>query len=152
MSEISPNTPKILIVDDEMILRESLAAWLERDGYYVSAVASGEEALDLISKESFDIVFLDLKLEGMDGIEVLARIKEIDPEIPIVMITAYGSITTAVEAMKKGASDYLLKPFEPDELSMLIEKILQSKATQLENLYLKETIKEKAKFDKLLGQ
>ena len=144
--------PKILIVDDEMILRESLAAWLERDGYNVISVANGEDALDLIFNQSFDIVFLDIKLEGMDGIEVLSRIKEMDPEISVVMITAYGSITTAVEAMKKGASDYLLKPFEPDELSMLIERIIQSKATELENIYLKETIKEKAKFDKLIGQ
>ncbi len=143
---------KILIVDDELILRESLAAWLERDGHDVVAVASGEEGLRLIEEESFDIVFLDIKLEGMDGLQVLKEIRKIDPDIKVLMITAYGSISTAVEAMKLGASDYLLKPFEPEELSMLIEKILRQRACELENQYLKEEIREKTRFESLIGQ
>lgn len=143
---------KILIVDDELILRESLAAWLERDGYQIVAVESGEKGLEQIQQIQFDIMFLDIKLGGMDGLEVLNEVKRIDPELPVIMITAYGSITTAVEAMKKGAKDYLLKPFEPDELSLLIEKTIQQKALDLENLYLRETIKEKTRFDNLIGQ
>ncbi len=143
---------RILIVDDELIIRESLAGWLKRDGYSIVTVESGEKALEIISKESFDLVFLDIKLEGIDGIETLSKIREIVPEMPVVMITAYGSINTAVEAMKKGAVDYLLKPFEPDELSLLIEKILTSKARDLENLYLKETIKDRIRFDRLIAQ
>ncbi len=143
---------RILIIDDELILRESLAAWLERDGYKVVSVASGEEGLKLIEEEYFDIVFLDIKLEGMDGLEVLREIRKIDPDISVLMITAYGSISTAVEAMKLGASDYLLKPFEPDELSMLIEKILKQRSCELENQYLREEIREKTRFESLIGQ
>ncbi len=143
---------RILIVDDELILRESLAAWLERDGHEVTAVAGGEEAIELIKREGFDIVFLDIKLEGMDGLDVLREIRKIDPEVKVLMITAYGSISTAVEAMKLGASDYLLKPFEPEELSMLIEKILRQRACEWENLYLREEIREKSRFESLIGQ
>ena len=143
---------RILIVDDELILRESLLGWLERDDHLPDAVASGEEALDQIKQKRYDIVFLDIKLEGMDGLEVLKRIREIDPDVSVVMITAYGSISSAVEAMKNGAQDYLLKPFEPEALSLLIDKTLESKAQAKENIYLRERHKERTRFESLLGQ
>jgi CheY-like chemotaxis protein len=85
---------KILIVDDELIMRESLAGWLERDGYYVEAVASGEEALEMLKATRFDILLVDIKMEGMSGLEVLSYVKETDPDVAVVMITAYGSIST----------------------------------------------------------
>ncbi|MFO8032782.1 MAG: sigma-54 dependent transcriptional regulator [Desulfohalobiaceae bacterium] len=146
------NRARILIVDDEMIIRESLQAWLERDDHEVQSVPSAEEALELITKQRFDLVFLDIKLEGMSGLEALKRIKELDPDAAVVMITAYGSISTAVEAMKEGAQDYLLKPFEPEELGVLIDRIMQDKARARENLYLQEEKKERTRFESLIGQ
>ena len=120
---------KILIVDDELIMRESLAGWLERDGHEVTKTASGEEALKVLKDSRFDILLVDIKMEGMSGLDVLKQVKESDPEVSVVMITAYGSISTAIEAMKNGAHDYLLKPFEPDELGVLIEKITEYQET-----------------------
>lgn len=148
---MNPDT-RILIIDDEPILRESLQAWLERDGYSIEAVSSGEEGLERVKETSFDLLFLDLKLEDIDGIQVLSRIKEDDPDTAVVMITAYGSVPSAVEAMKQGAEDYLLKPFEPEELSLLIEKILSHKARERENIYLREEQRERSRFESLLGQ
>jgi len=116
---------KILIVDDELIMRESLAGWLERDGHEVSAASSGEEAMEVLKDSRFDILLVDIKMEGMSGLDVLKQVKESDPDVDVVMITAYGSIPTAIEAMKKGAYDYLLKPFDPEALGVLIEKIIE---------------------------
>ncbi|MFO7801571.1 MAG: sigma-54 dependent transcriptional regulator [Desulfovermiculus sp.] len=142
----------ILIVDDELILRESLSAWLSRDDFYVEAVASAEEAIERIRQTRYDIVFLDIKLEGMSGLEALKRVRDLDPDTAIVMITAYGSISTAVQAMKDGAHDYLLKPFEPETLTVLIEKILERRAQARENLYLRTAYQEQTKFENLIGQ
>jgi CheY-like chemotaxis protein len=86
------NRSRILIVDDELIMRESLRGWLERDGYEVAAAASGEEALDMLKKTRFDILLVDIKMEGISGLEVLRQVKEGDPDVAVVMITAYGSI------------------------------------------------------------
>ncbi|MFW6054897.1 MAG: sigma-54-dependent transcriptional regulator [Thermodesulfobacteriota bacterium] len=142
----------ILIVDDELILRESLSAWLSRDDFYVEAVASAEEALERIRQTRYDIVFLDIKLEGMSGLEALKKIRDLDPDTAVVMITAYGSISTAVEAIKDGAHDYLLKPFEPETLTVLIEKILERRARDRENIYLRAAYQERTKFENLIGQ
>ena len=119
---------KILIVDDELIMRESLAGWLERDGHFIDKAESGEEALNKIKKTKFDIMLVDIKMEGMNGLEVLKSVKETDPDTAVIMITAYGSISTAIDAMKNGAFDYLLKPFDPNELGILIEKVIEKKA------------------------
>jgi DNA-binding NtrC family response regulator len=107
------NSTKILIVDDELIMRESLAGWLERDGHSVKTASSGEEALEKLTETHFDILLVDIKMEGISGLDVLHKVKENDPDVAVVMITAYGSIPTAIEAMKKGAFDYMLKPFDP---------------------------------------
>jgi DNA-binding NtrC family response regulator len=94
---------KILIVDDEPIMRESLAGWLERDGHHVDTSASGEDALKKLKGTRYDILLVDIKMEGISGLDVLKHVKESDPDIAVVMITAYGSIATAIEAMKNGA-------------------------------------------------
>jgi len=143
---------KILIVDDELIMRESLAGWLERDGHEVKKSASGEEALEVLKDTRFDILLVDIKMEGMSGLDVLKHVKESDPDVAIVMITAYGSISTAIEAMKNGAYDYLLKPFEPAELGMLIEKIIEHQAQLRENIFLRQQYQDRTRFESMIGQ
>lgn len=143
---------KILVVDDELIMRESLSGWLERDGYEVVAVASGEEALEKLKEVRFDVLLVDIRMEGMSGLELLKHAKESEPDADVVMITAYGSISTAIEAMKNGACDYLLKPFDPNELGILIEKIIQHQAQARQNLLLREQLKEKIRFESMIGQ
>jgi DNA-binding NtrC family response regulator len=143
---------KILIVDDELIMRESLAGWLERDGHAVQTAASGEEALEKVKETQFDIFLVDIKMEGMNGLDVLRCVKETDPDADVVMITAYGSIPSAIEAMKDGAYDYMLKPFDPNELGVLIEKIIQHQEQARENIYLKEQYKERTRFESMIGQ
>ena len=143
---------KILIVDDELIMRESLAGWLTRDGHAVETVESGEAALAKVESRHYEIILLDIKMEGISGLEVLRKVKESDPDVAVVMITAYGSIATAIEAMKNGAHDYLLKPFDPNELGMLIDKIGEHQAQARENLYLREQFKERTRFESMIGQ
>jgi len=146
------NNARILIVDDEVIMRESLAAWLQRDGHAVQTAASGESALKKCQENRFDILLLDIKMEGMDGLDVLRRIKESDADVAVVMITAYGSVATAIDAMKNGAYDYLLKPFDPSELGVLIEKIIQQQQQARENIYLRQQVKDRTRFESIIGQ
>ena len=143
---------KILVVDDELIVRKSLGGWLERDGHKVDTAASGEEALEKCETTRYDILLLDIKMEGLSGLDVLKKIKENDPDVSVVMITAYGSIPSAIEAMKSGAYEYLLKPFDPDELMVLIEKIMQHQAERRETLFLREQYKERTRFESMIGQ
>ncbi len=143
---------KILIVDDETIMRESLAGWLERDGHAIDTVVSGEAALEKLKETRFDILLVDIKMEGISGLDVLKYVKENDPDVAVIMITAYGSISTAIEAMKNGAYDYLLKPFDPDELGIIIEKILRDQARVRENIYLKSQVKDRTRFESMIGQ
>jgi DNA-binding NtrC family response regulator len=139
-------------VDDELIMRESLAGWLERDGHQVKTASSGEEALELLEDTRYEILLVDIKMEGISGLEVLRRVKESDPDVDVVMITAYGSIPTAIEAMKHGAYDYLLKPFDPNELGVLIEKIVRHQQQARENLYLRQQHKDRTRFESMIGQ
>ncbi len=143
---------KVLIVDDELIMRESLAGWLKRDGHEVETAKSGEEALEKLNLTHFNILLLDIKMEGMGGLDVLRSVRESDPDVDVIMITAYGSISTAIEAMKNGAADYLLKPFDPNELGILIDRILENQAQTLENLYLREQYKDRTRFESMIGQ
>lgn len=143
---------KILIVDDELIMRESLAGWLERDGHHLKTAGSGEEALALMEESHFDILLLDIKMTGMSGIEVLRTVREKEPDMAVVMITAYGSVNSAVEAMKFGATDYLMKPFDPDELGLLIEKIEKHQQQARENQYLRQEYQERTRFESMVGQ
>jgi DNA-binding NtrC family response regulator len=146
------SSTKILIVDDELIMRESLAGWLERDGHAVQTAPSGEDALEMLKETRFDIMLVDIKMEGISGLDVLRHMKENDPDVAVVMITAYGSIPTAIEAMKNGAYDYMLKPFDPNELGVLIEKIIRYQDQDREMQFLREEVKERTRFESMIGQ
>ena len=146
------NSAKILIVDDELIMRESLAGWLERDGHTVQTAPSGEDALEKLKETRFDILLVDIKMEGISGLDVLRHVKESDPDVAVVMITAYGSIPTAIEAMKNGAYDYMLKPFDPNELGVLIEKIIRYQNQAREMQFLRAEVKERTRFESMIGQ
>jgi DNA-binding NtrC family response regulator len=146
------SSTKILIVDDELIMRESLAGWLERDGHAVQTAPSGEDALEILKQARFDILLVDIKMEGISGLDVLRHVKENDPDVAVVMITAYGSIPTAIEAMKNGAYDYMLKPFDPNELGVLIEKIIRYQNQAREMQFLREEVKERTRFESMIGQ
>jgi DNA-binding NtrC family response regulator len=150
--EVLVSSTKILIVDDELILRESLAGWLQRDGHTVDTASSGEAALEKLKEARFDIMLVDIKMEGISGLDVLQHVKENDPDVAIVMITAYGSIPTAIEAMKNGAYDYMLKPFDPNELGVLIDKIIKHQDQEREMLFLREEHKERTRFESMIGQ
>ncbi|MCG8684599.1 MAG: sigma-54 dependent transcriptional regulator, partial [Desulfobacterales bacterium] len=144
--------PRILVVDDELVIRESLAGWLRRDGYHVDTLESGEAAVEALKTQSFDVILLDIQMDGMTGMEVLAHVKEEYPDIDVIMITAFGSVPSAVQAMKSHAFDYLLKPFDPDELGVLIKKLMDHRARKRENTYLKETFEEQSRFESMIGQ
>lgn len=143
---------RILVVDDELVIRESLAGWLKRDGYHVSTVSSGEKALETLKHHGFDLLLLDIKMDGISGMDVLNIVKEEYPDIDVIMITAFGSIPSAVQAMKSHAFDYLLKPFDPDELGVLIKKLLDHRARKKENLFLKEEYEQQSRFESMIGQ
>ena len=114
----------ILIVDDEPIVRESIRDWLKEAGYQVATAESGEEALELIEKQDFSVMVLDIRLPGKTGITVLKEVKALKPEIKSIVITAYPSADLADEAMKLGAVDYLIKPIAPDDLERLVRETL----------------------------
>ncbi|MBI5583555.1 MAG: sigma-54-dependent Fis family transcriptional regulator [Deltaproteobacteria bacterium] len=134
---------RILVVDDEIAMRESLAGWLTKEGYQVLTAGSGPEALARLAEQPCRLLLLDIKMPGMDGLELLQRVKAAHPESLVIMITAYGSIESAVEAMKQGASDYLLKPFDPEQMLFVIERLLKQQALAEENLLLKERLAER---------
>ena len=142
----------IMIVDDELIIRESFLHWFEKLGHKVEAAASGFEALEKLEKLPFDLLFVDIKMPGMDGIELLGKVKEEYPDTIVIIITAYGSIDTAVNAMKMGATDYLLKPFKPDQLSLVMEKVAHQKRLVSEYKYMKGRLDQITRFDNIIGQ
>ena len=115
----------ILVVDDELIVRDSLKELLEDEGFSVSMAASGQEAIEMISKEPFQLMLADIKMPGMDGVELLKRSVEIIPELPVLMMTAYATVETAIEALKTGALDYLIKPFDPETLIPMVSRIYE---------------------------
>jgi len=116
---------RILVVDDELIVRDSLKEWLEDEGFAVDMAASGPEALDQLKQQPYQLMLLDIKMTGMDGVEVLKKAKEIFPELCVLMMTAYATVETAVEAMKIGALDYLIKPFDPDAMIPMVLRIYE---------------------------
>ncbi|GAB4342536.1 MAG: sigma-54 dependent transcriptional regulator [Calditrichia bacterium] len=143
---------KILIVDDELSVRSSLQEWFLEDGFRVETASSGEEALEKMHGGPYDIVLLDIKMPGMDGITLQKKINKIDPHAIIIIMTAYASVETAVDAIKSGAFDYVTKPFDPDELSNLVRNALKQKDLTEENLQLKETITEMSAADNIIGE
>ncbi len=142
----------ILIVDDEKIVRESLYKWFLEDGYRVDTAENAAEALRKLQSTSFDIAFVDIKMPGMDGLELHRRIKEIDKSLTVVIITAFASVDSAVRALKDGAYDYVTKPIDPDELTHIVNNIINQKKILTENIQLREKIDELTQFDEIIGE
>src|SRR5208337_4224767 len=142
----------MLIVDDERSVRESLRHWFLPEGYRVETAAESVEALDKLRDSSFDIVLLDIKMPGMDGIELQQRMKEIDSQLAIIIMTAYATVDTAVLALKQGAYDYITKPVDPDDLSRLIRNAAVQRRLISENLSLKEEIRSLIAVDQIVGE
>jgi two-component system response regulator PilR (NtrC family) len=143
---------KILIVDDEQSMRDFLAIMLKKEGHEVVAAGTGNDALKAIQAEIFDLVITDVKMPGMDGIEVLKTIKDISSETVVIMITAFATAETAVEAMKLGAYDYIIKPFKVDELKLIIQNSLEKRFLRKENILLKREIEFRAGFENFIGK
>jgi len=141
----------ILLVDDEPLMRLSMVDALEAVGYDVHAAASGTEGIEMIGQRTFDLVMTDLRLPGADGLAVLKTAKDNAPQTEVVVITAHGSVETAVEAMKLGAFDYITKPFQMDELLLLVERVGHVIALRRENQDLRETLEDKFCFSGILG-
>jgi len=143
--------PKILIVDDEQLIRWSLEKHLQKQGYEVVTAGSGEDALKLAKEESPDLMLLDIQLPGMNGIEVLERVKEFEEEVIVIMVTALGVLETAVKAMRLGAFDYINKPFNLDELSIIVKKALETRELRREVAHLRSEQTNKYGIDKIIG-
>jgi two-component system response regulator PilR (NtrC family) len=146
------NKGTIHIIDDEPIIHEVLGDLLTTEGYIVVNSSNGEEALEKHSPQAYELILLDLLMPGMDGIEVLKRIKKIDPHSVIVIITAYASVESAISAMKMGAFDYIQKPFKHDELLLTVRRAVEHKKLQEENLRLKDELKRKFSFENIIGK
>jgi len=143
---------RILIVDDEEIVRESLSGWLEKDGYTVSSAQDGPSAIARVNAERWSILLVDMKMPGMDGLQVLEQAKKIQPDAAVVIMTAYATVDTAVAAMKLGAYDYLVKPFDPEEMSLMITKIVGQQALVRENVLLRKVLKRDYRFRDLVSK
>ncbi len=149
---MSMSVPRILIVDDEEIVRESLSGWLEKDGYQVSTAPDGPTALDKLREGLWSILLVDLKMPGMDGLQVLEAARKLHPEAAVVMITAYATVETAVKAIKIGASDYIVKPFDPEELSLMIQRIVGQQAIARENVILRKALRRDFQFQDMVSR
>ena len=149
---MSNKKEKILVVDDEKIVRESLFHWFQEEGYQVETAEDGETALRIFDKNKFDLLLVDMKMPGMSGLELLSKVKEIDKDTIVILITAFASVPTAIKALKDGAYDYVTKPVDPDELEHLVKKALEQRSLRVENEQLKGSIDEIIKPDNLIGE
>jgi Nif-specific regulatory protein len=148
-----PGTPRgrLLVVDDEATARRALATLLTEDGYAVETAASGDEALERISTNPPDIVVTDVRMPGIDGVELLHRTKALDPNIAVVVMTAFGTVGDAVRAMRGGAEHYVTKPVDLDELSLVLERVMQTRALRAETNLLRARVRNEHRFENLLG-
>lgn len=151
MSKTKTAKEKILIVDDEQDTRDLLAEILKGGGYAVSAMFDGPSAIEEARKNPFNLTFVDLKMPGMDGIEVIKQMHKIDLNMMIILLTGYGTIDSAVRAMKAGAYDYITKPFQVDEILMTAGRALEHQRLQTENTILKKTLANRYKFENIIG-
>ncbi len=142
----------ILVVDDEFSVRDSLYNWFRNEGYRTETAENGSEALRKLQDSSWDIVLLDIKMPGMDGMELQKHIKKIDNTVIVIIITAYATVDTAVEAMKEGAFDYLSKPIDPDKLSILIRNAVNQRRLIAENIQLRQKVEELTLQDEIVGE
>ncbi|HEX9759595.1 MAG TPA: sigma-54 dependent transcriptional regulator, partial [Candidatus Acidoferrales bacterium] len=149
---------KLLIVDDEAIVRDSLGKWFREEGYEIGAAESASEALARLAEQRWDLAMVDIKMPGTDGIELQRRMREIDPELLVIIMTGYASVETAVQALKNGAYDYVTKPFDPDEFAHSVRRALAHRSAERENVRLRETVAEISsgaaggRFGELIGQ
>ena len=148
---MTSETGRILVVDDEFSVRDSLYHWFRKDGYSVTAVENATQALKALQDHDVDVALLDIKMPGMDGMELQEHIHRIDPRVAVIMITAFASVDTAVRALKQGAFDYVTKPIDPDELSHLVLRRLEQRRLREENEQLRETIDEMVSVDAIVG-
>jgi DNA-binding NtrC family response regulator len=142
----------IMVVDDEEIVRSSLTSWLEEDGYNVEAVESGKKALERLPAKNWDLMLVDLKMPGMDGLQLMVEVRKTHPDMLIIIMTAYATVDTAVKAMKQGAYDYFVKPFNPDDISLTIRKIVDHHKLVKENLYLRKELKKQYKLRDMISK
>jgi DNA-binding NtrC family response regulator len=149
---MKPSDIGILIVDDEASVRDALHKWFELDGYRVDSAADATIALQKMQDATWDIVLLDIKMPGMDGLELQRRIKEIDKDIITIMITAFASVDTSIQALKEGAFDYVVKPVDPDDMSHLIRNAVEQRRLYYENRQLRSHIEELNLTDDIVGQ
>ncbi len=147
-----PPRGRILIVDDELVVRDSLGRWFESEGYEVGLAPSGREALLAIQETRYDLALVDIKMPGMDGMELQQRLSQADPDLIIVIMTGYASVETAVQALKRGAYDYITKPIDPDELVHLVSKALEHKRATRELTRLRENLQELYPATELIGK
>ena len=152
----SPNSiqlkGKILIVDDELVVRDSLGKWFTSEGYTARPVGSGREALEAIQQTEYDIALIDIKMPGMDGMELQTRLREADADLTVIIMTGYSSVETAVQALKMGAYDYITKPVDPDELSHLVANALEHTRARREVVRLRENLQEVSPSTELIGK
>jgi len=150
--ESNAGVSSILVVDDEAVIREGMRRILESEGFRVETSASGRAAVEKIQEREFDVVITDLKMPGMDGIEVLKAIKILQPDVPVIIITGYATVDTAVEAMKNGAFDYIAKPFSPEQITEKAQKSIAQRAVLLESAHLKKEIGTYHGFENFIGE
>jgi two-component system NtrC family response regulator/two-component system response regulator HydG len=143
---------KVIVIDDEVNAAAALETLLREDGYEVSRAHDAREGLGLLEKTDADVVLTDLRMPGMDGLDLLQRIKEVRPEVMVLLMTAYGTVKTAVKAMKLGAEDYLGKPIDVEELEVVLERVLEKKRLLEETQVLRERVGKKYRFDSLVGE
>ena len=143
---------KILVIDDEQNIRKMLTRVLSPEGFIVKEADNGLEALKRLQEENYSLVLLDLKMPGLNGIETLKEIRENDLNLPVIMMSAYGSIPEAVEAMKLGALDYLIKPFDIEELKIIIKRAIKQYELEVENIYYREEEEKRFNFDEIIGK
>jgi DNA-binding NtrC family response regulator len=144
--------PSILVIEDKDSMREMLSKTLEAEGYEVEVVGDGESGLEKSREKKYDVVLSDLKLPKMDGIEVLSSLKEMDSDVSVILMTAYGTIEKAVEAMKEGAFDFLTKPFDTDHLSVLVKRALENRRLMAENILLREELGHNLGYAEIIGK
>jgi len=152
MTHISDKDVSLLIVDDEPAIRDSLTSWFEEDGFDVDSAEDARAALAKLDARPVDIVLLDIKMPGMDGMELLKRIRAMVPDVVVIMITAFASVETAVQALKDGAFDYVTKPFDPDDLNRLIRNAIRQRALVMENKALKAGMDALIQVDEIVGE
>jgi DNA-binding NtrC family response regulator len=149
---VAGDTASVLVVDDEFSVRDSLEQWFKKDGYRTGSAQDAREALSKLQESTWDVLLVDIKMPGMDGLELQRRIREIAPEVTVVMITAYASVETAVQALKEGAFDYITKPIDPDELSHLVKRAVEQRRLRTENVQLREKVDQLSTPTKIIAE